>query len=148
MNRPAKPATVRFYLDADLLGLAKILVTLRPDITYPGDPGGLVHKRQRPPCVITDRSTLDELWIPQVARQGWLIVTRDKRIQERPAELAAVRAYGARMVALASADAKTRWDQLEVFMSQWRRVEACVEQSAPFIYVATRTTFRPINLDQ
>jgi hypothetical protein len=62
---------VRFYFDADLLGLAKVLVPLRPDMTYPGDPGAVVHKRERPPCVITDRSTLDEVWIPQVAAQGW-----------------------------------------------------------------------------
>jgi hypothetical protein len=39
----AKPAAVRFYLDADILGLAKVLVTLRPDMTYPGDPGGVVR---------------------------------------------------------------------------------------------------------
>lgn len=97
MNPAARPATVRFYFDADVLGLAKVLVALRPDVTFPGDSGGVVHKRERPPCVITDRSTLDEVWIPQVARQGWLIITRDSRIQERPAEIDAVRAYGDRM---------------------------------------------------
>ena len=53
MTRPAKPATVRFYFDADVLGLAKAVVGLRSDSTYPGDPGGVVHKRQRPPCPIT-----------------------------------------------------------------------------------------------
>jgi hypothetical protein len=42
MNRPAKPAPVQFYLDADVLGLAKILVQIRGDVTYPGDPGGRV----------------------------------------------------------------------------------------------------------
>jgi hypothetical protein len=36
--RPGKPATVRFYFDADVLGLAKILVQVRADVTYPGDP--------------------------------------------------------------------------------------------------------------
>jgi len=38
VSRPAKPAAVRFYLDADVLGLAKVLVQLRNDVTYPGDP--------------------------------------------------------------------------------------------------------------
>ena len=78
-----KPATVRFYLDADLLGLAKVLVTLRPDMTYPSDPGGVVHKRERPPCAVTDRTALDTVWIPECARQDWLIITRDSRIQDR-----------------------------------------------------------------
>jgi hypothetical protein len=51
VSQPATPgrqrtypaATVRFYLDADVLGLAKVLVQLRNDVTYPGDPGGVVH---------------------------------------------------------------------------------------------------------
>ncbi len=59
MSRPAKPATVRFYVDADVLGLAKVLVQVRPDVTYPGDPGGVVHGRQRPPCPISSPSVLD-----------------------------------------------------------------------------------------
>jgi hypothetical protein len=32
-----RPAQVRFYVDADLLGLAKILCAIRSDFTYPGD---------------------------------------------------------------------------------------------------------------
>lgn len=48
-----KPADVRFYVDADVLGLAKVLAALRNDITFPGDPGAVIHKRHRPPCTIT-----------------------------------------------------------------------------------------------
>lgn len=40
MSKPAKPAIVRSYVDADVLGLAKILVQIRGDVTFPGDPGG------------------------------------------------------------------------------------------------------------
>jgi len=49
--------------------------------------------------------TPDADWIPIVARRNWLITTRDRRIQERPAELAAVNEHGARMSAIASKDA-------------------------------------------
>jgi hypothetical protein len=42
-------AAVRFYIDADLLGLAKILVQVRSDVTYPGDSGGELFKRHREP---------------------------------------------------------------------------------------------------
>lgn len=146
MRPPSKPATVRFYIDADVLGLAKVLATLRPDVTYPGDPGGIVHRRERPACVITDRGTPDTVWIPEAARSDWLIVTRDNRIQERPAESDAVRTYGARMVALSGAEAKTTWAQLEVFMSQWRAIERLIEEPGPFIYSATRTTLRRMNI--
>jgi hypothetical protein len=48
-----RAAQVRIYVDADLLGLGlglglgKILAGLRNDVTYPGDPGAFIHKRQR-----------------------------------------------------------------------------------------------------
>jgi hypothetical protein len=45
-----RAAQVRIYVDADLLGLGKILAGLRNDVTYPGDPGAVIHKRQRAPC--------------------------------------------------------------------------------------------------
>lgn len=84
--------------------------------------------------------------IPEVARCGWLIVTRDSRIQERTAEIDAVRTNGARMIALSSADARTTWAQLEVFMSQWRAIERLIEEPGPFLYSATRTTSRRMNI--
>jgi hypothetical protein len=146
--RRQKPARVRFYVDADLLGLAKVLVQVRHDVTYPGDPGGELHKRQRPPCPIVDVGTKDRDWIPRVASSGWVILTRDAAIQDHSQEVGAVHEHGARMVALAGANAGTKFEQLEVTMSQWRRIERCTAEPGPFIYVATRTTFRPYRVTE
>ena len=129
-----------------MLGLAKILVQVRADVTYPGDPGGLLHKRQRPACPITSPAVLDPVWIPQVAVRGWLIITRDANIADNRAEIAAVRNSGARMVALAGQEAIGTWAQLEVVMSQWRAIEALLKQPGPFIYSVTRTRLRPVDL--
>jgi hypothetical protein len=148
MNRPAKPAVVRFYIDADVLGLAKILVQIRPDVTYPGDPGGSVKGRRiRPPCPITDPSTPDHVWIPETARRGWLIITRDRHIQDHQAEIEAVRVSGARMVNLAGAETLDTFHQLEMLMCQWQKVNALPDASGPFIYSLTRTTLRPLPLE-
>ena len=136
---PPRPAHVRFYFDEDVLGLAKVVAALRPEITYPGDPGAELHKRLRPPCLLSYTGAKDPHWIPIVAEQGWLIVTRDSAIQRRRAEVAAVRENGARMVALAGADAIGKWDQLEVLMINWRRIQAWADQPGPFIYSVTRT---------
>jgi hypothetical protein len=147
---PAKiprPAVVRFYIDADMLGLAKVLALLRPDITYPGDPGAVIHRRRRPPCPITSPATPDTDWIPRVAAQDWLIITRDRHIQDHPAEIAAVRDHDARLIAFAGRDSGGTWEQLEVFMIQWRRIQSAADQSGPFIYTVTRTTFHPVPLD-
>jgi hypothetical protein len=143
VSRPARPARVRFYFDSDVLGLAKIIADIRPDATYPGDPGGRVKGgRVRPPCTVTNRATIDEVWIPETARQNWLIITRDRRIQENRAEIEAVRVSGARMITLAGRDARNRFDQLEVLMCNWRAIERKLDEAGPFIYTATRT--RPL----
>jgi PIN like domain len=145
-SRRLRPAPVRFYIDADVLGLAKILVQVRADVTYPGDPGGDLFKRHREPCVIASPAVLDSEWIPEVTRQGWLIITRDSNIAVNRAEIAAVRDNNARMVALAGREAIGTWAQLEVLLTQWRRIEALLGEPGPFIYSATRTTFKPVDL--
>lgn len=142
----ARPADVRFYIDADLLGLGKLLGTLRNDVTYPGDQGAEIHKRQRPPCPVTSSAVLDADWIPVVAERGWLIITRDGRIIENRAEITAVRENNAKMVALNQRDAQTKWGQLEVFMTQWRRIDALSAQQGPFIWRASRTTLTAIEI--
>jgi len=145
-GRHYKPATVRFYFDADVLGLAHQIAGMRPDATYPGDAGGVVMKRLRPPCPVTSTAVKDRVWIPQVTALGWLIITRDRQIQDHPSEIAAVRESGARMVALSGKDARGTFDQLEMFMCQWRSIEASLAEPGPFIYTATRTTFRKVGL--
>jgi hypothetical protein len=140
MTKPARPAHVQFYFDADVLGLAKLIAAIRRDATYPGDPGGTVKGgRVRPPCTVTDRAAPDEVWIPETARQNWLIITRDAAIQEHRAEIQAVRVSGARMITLAGRDAANTFDQLEVLMCNWRAIERKLDEAGPFIYTATRT---------
>lgn len=135
---PPRPADVRFYFDEDVLGLAKVVGALRPEVTYPGDPGAVIFRRERPPCPIA-AGAKDPQWIPAVAQQGWVIVTRDSNIQRRRAEVAAVRDNGARMVAIAGPDARGTWEQLEVLMVNWRRIVAWADEPGPFIYSVTRT---------
>lgn len=89
--------SVRYYVDADLMGLAKVLANLREDITYPSDPGGAVRKRMRPVSPVTSTEVDDLDWIPIVAERGWSILTRDMKITRRPAELEAVRAHSAKL---------------------------------------------------
>lgn len=147
MTSGNKPAIVRFYLDADVLGVAKVLAGLRSDITFPGDPGATIHRRTRPACPIRKPSALDTEWIPVAASEGWLIVTRDSRIQEHRAEIAAVRENNAKMVALGGDDARDTWRQMEVIFRNWRNLEQLVDEQGPFIEVATRSGLRRLSLD-
>jgi hypothetical protein len=142
-----KAALVRYYLDADVLGLARLLVQIRTDVTFPGDSGGVLHKRHRPACPITRTNVLDIDWLPVVSGRGWLIITRDWHISDHRQEIKAVREFGARMITLASSDARTVFDQLEVVMCRWRDIEGCLDQPGPFIYKASRTAFTPLDLE-
>lgn len=143
----AKGARVRFYFDADVLGLAHVLCRLRNDATYPGDEGAELHRRVRPPCPITSPAVKDTDWIPVVAAEGWLIITRDSQIQNNLAELSAVREHKARMVALSGKDAAGTWNQLEIFMRQWAHIEPLCDEPGPFIYRASRTRLIPLTLE-
>jgi hypothetical protein len=142
-----RAAIVRFYIDADIRGLGIIIGALRNDVTYPGDPGAFIHKRQRPPCPIASTDLLDVEWIPQVAARGWLIITRDNAIIENRNEITAVRENMAKMVALNRKDAASKWGQLEVFMSRWRDIDELTSQPGPFIWRASRTAMTLIPLD-
>jgi hypothetical protein len=142
-----RAAQVRIYIDADILGLGKILGALRNDVTFPGDPGAVIHKRQRPKCPIERPDVLDTDWIPKVAARGWLIVTRDSMIIQNRNEITAVRENKAKMVALNQRDAQTKWGQLEVFMTQWRRIESLIAERGPFIQRVSRTAITSISLD-
>jgi hypothetical protein len=143
----AKPAVVRYYVDADVLGLGKLLAGLRSDVTFPGDPGAEIKKRQPAVCPISSPATDDDVWIPQTAVNGWLAITRDSAIQERASEIGAVCRSGARLVALAGKEARGTWEQLEIVMCQWREIERLTAAPGPFIYTATRTSLNRVAIN-
>jgi hypothetical protein len=137
---------VRFYVDADTLGLAKVMARLRWDVTYPGDPGGTVKRHARPACPIATTDVDDDQWIPVVAAQGWAIISRDTRIQRRPAEVAAVKSSGAKLFAIASDEKLDTWRQLEILMCNWRAIDRLAETPGPYVYRVTRTTMSRVVL--
>lgn len=63
-------------------------------------------------------------------------------------EIAAVRENKAKIVALNQRDAQTKWGQLEVFLTQWRRIEAVTLEPGPFIWRVSRTAMTLIALDK
>ncbi|WP_419918492.1 hypothetical protein [Candidatus Poriferisocius sp.] len=137
-----KPAIVRYYFDTDILGLAKVIAALRPDVTYPGAPEQVVKNRLRPACEITSTDIADRIWIPMVAAAGMVAITRDSKITRHPSERATVMDSNARLFALHPDQAVTVWSQLELLMRQWRKIEYLVEQPGPYIYKISRSRVR------
>jgi hypothetical protein len=137
---------IRFYIDADLLGMANVLVMVRADVTYPGDPGGTgIEGRPRPPCPIEPRTKdAQSIPIPQVASNGWVVITRDRHMQHRPDEKVALVSAGGRHVTLDAAKQLDRWGQLEIVVTQWRAIERMIELPGPWIYSASRSGVRKV----
>lgn len=136
---------IRFYLDADLIGVAKLLVQVRSDVTYAGDPGGIgPDKRLRPASPISPE-TKDQVWIPRAADSGWVVISRDRHIRSRPSENSAIVDNAARFVTLdASRQQLNKWRQLEIIVCQWRKIEDLLEIPGPWIYTASRTGLRKV----
>lgn len=139
-------ARIRFYFDADILGLAKVVCALRNDCTYPGDQGAVIHKRRRPACVVPDQRWKDWQWIPPVAEQNWVAVSRDRNILDHLSLLQLIQEHGLRFVAIGGEDGGNKWGQLEVFMTQWRRIDELALRPGPLLYIVSRTSFNPVDL--
>ncbi|MEU8816538.1 hypothetical protein [Actinoplanes sp. NPDC048796] len=86
------------------------------------------------------------LWRAAVARNRWLILTRDRHIRENLREIEAVRTFGARMIPLSGPEARGTFEQLEIIMIPWRSIGRLLDDPGPFIYTATRTSLRAVPL--
>ena len=106
------------WLDEDVLPLARVLAGLRDDVAHP--PG--------PP------------------EPSWLVITRDRRIEDHRARIADVLERRRKLVVLTGLDAGGTWGQLEVVLTQWRAIQALSQQDGPFIRAATRSGLRPVPL--
>lgn len=86
----------------------------------------------------------DADWIPVAARNDWVVILRDKRIQRRPAELAALAANPLRVLVLTSAGQLGVWEQLRVLLRYWDRIEELVEtEPGPWLCAVTKNGIRP-----
>jgi hypothetical protein len=75
----------------------------------------------------------DDVWIPQVAERGWVILSPDQHIQRNAAELAAVMLSGAALLCLIGGHEKTA-DLAANFLNTRAKIEQFVTATTtPFI---------------
>jgi hypothetical protein len=75
-----------------------------------------------------------------------VVITRDRHIRSRPAELNAVKEHRAKIVTLDARRTLNTWDALEIVVSQWRKLEDLADLPGPWMYVASRGGCRGIQL--
>ena len=80
--------------------------------------------------------TPDWEWLAEAGREGWLVITRDKRIRHRPAEMEAIREHGVGCFVLGHRKNLTRDEYLRFLQPLLDEMERrFAETSRPFLYV-------------
>lgn len=127
-----------YFTDENTLGLGKLLRRSgRDDVVYPG------HE-DLPEVPL---GTLDPDWMPIVAERGLVVLTRDKHIRTRPAELRIYLEHGIRSVWIGAKQDLGPRDQLDLF--QTRRPPPTRDhqtRSWPWALAMSATGIRPLHL--
>ncbi len=81
-----------------------------------------------------DQGEKDEIWLPHVGTNGWILVTRDNRIRRNPAELRALREFQVGAFFLGG-KGLSKCDIIEQVVRNWRRMNSLAEKTKrPFAY--------------
>lgn len=134
----SRPGPV-YFTDENTLGLGKLLRRSgRTDVLYPG--------HEDLPEVPVGTPDLD--WMSVLARLDLVVVTRDRRIRTRPAELRAYWEFGIRSVWIGAKQDLGPRDQLDVFLKHEVRLqrEILKRGAGPWALAMTPSSVRPLVL--
>ncbi len=126
-----------YFTDENTLGLGKLLHRSgRTDVFYPG------HE-DLPQVPL---GSLDLEWMPIVGELGLIVITRDRRIRTRPAELAAYREHGIRSIWIGAKQDLSPQDQVGLFLLHEERLrrEIIKRGTGPWAVSLTASGIRPL----
>lgn len=78
--------------------------------------------------------TPDSIWIPEVAKRKWILITRDKRIRTRPLESEALVKSGLCTFVFVQKRDPDRWGWVELVVRRWMDISAFADkEKRPFL---------------
>lgn len=80
-----------------------------------------------------EQGVTDEEWLERAGHEGWIVLTKDKRIRYRHVEIEAIREHGVRAFVLASGSL-TGPEQAERFVRNIARIVEVSGERGPFVY--------------
>ena len=135
---PSAPGPV-YFTDENTLGLGKLLRRSgRDDVVYPGH-------ADLPEVPI---GTADLEWMPVIAQRDLIVLTRDRRIRTRPAELRAYSDLGIRSVWIGAKQDLGPHDQAALFLKHEARLqrEIIKRGPGPWALALSLSGLRPLRL--
>lgn len=133
------PFSPVYFADENALGMAKILRRSgRDDVLHPGHP-------DLPDVPLGAR---DLEWMPVVGVAGFIVITRDRRIRTRPAELSAYREHGIRSVWIGAKKDMRADEQASLFVRHEERLrrEIIKRGDGPWALAMNMGGLRPLRL--
>jgi hypothetical protein len=129
---------LRFYADESALGVGRTLEAARRDVVHAG------HKLV-PECPL---GSLDTEWIPCVAARGLIVISRDRRIRTKPAELALLREHRLRVLWIAGKRDLSTWDTLVRLVRSWDHIEIEIARrgDGPWFLAINDTTITEVRV--
>lgn len=135
----APRVTPVYFTDENTLGLGKLLQRSgRQDVVYPG--------HEDLPEI--PRGTDDLDWLPIVGDRQYVVVSRERRIRSRPAELRAYHEHGVRSVWIGAKQDLGPPQQLELFLKHEGRLQREIVKRGPgpWALAMSPSGLRPLKL--
>lgn len=111
-----------YFTDENALGLGKLLRRSgRDDVLYPGHEG----------LPEVPRGTADVDWLRIAGERGFIVLSRERRIRTRPAELRAYHEYGVRSVWIGAKQDLGPQQQWEIFLRHEDRLKREITKRGP-----------------
>lgn len=131
----------RFFVDQNFLPVGRALALVRDDVLHPDHPD-----LPEVPC-----GTQDVDWLPIVGStdRNLVVITRDKKIRHKPAELAVLKQHNVRMFVLGGSNDLTKWQKLELLVRHWQKLEKRINDNGAGPWVQTinaQGSFRDVQL--
>jgi PIN like domain len=112
---------LEFFVDETTLGVGRALAQVRGDVVHPG------HRRLPDVPV----GTKDPDWMPVIAKLGLVVISRDRHIKSKPAELEAFRDLGLRAFWIAGDRDLGNWENLTRLVKWWPTIERKIAEMGP-----------------
>lgn len=134
----ADPTALRFFADESALGVGKALEMARKDVIHPGHP--LLPE--------VPLGTPDTDWIPQVSARGLIVISRDRHIRSKPAELQLLHQRALRVFWLAGRKDLSNWGYLVRLVRRWDDIEERIRirGPGPWFYAVNESNLAEITL--
>jgi len=137
----ARVFTPEYFADENTLGFAKLMRRAgRTDVRHPG-----LASLPDVPLGTTD---LD--WMPIIGARRWILISRERHIRSRPADLAAFREHGICSVWIGAKRDLSPQDQVDLFLRYEDRLirEIIKRGPGPWALAMSPSGLRPLGLRQ